>query len=147
MGSFYSLLKRRGANVALEFALAAPILVILLVGLVELGFALYASMQIQYAVETGAEYAVEHGWDSAGIVAAVQNAGHNAGIAASPAPVQFCGCPNAGAIATVSCSATCTSGAPASRYVRVSASVAHVALIPGLPLPATLTARSTVRLP
>jgi Flp pilus assembly protein TadG len=147
MRGLHSFVERRGANVALEFALAAPILVILLVGLVELGFALYASMQIQYAVETGAEYAAEHGWDSAGIVTAVQNAGHNAGIVASPAPVQFCGCPNSGAIAAVSCSSTCAGGAPPSRYVRVSASVAHVALIPGLPLPATLTARSTVRLP
>ena len=91
-------------------------------------------------------YAAKNGWNSAGISAAVVNATGTAGITAAPAPVQFCGCPSASGIVATVCTSTCTSGSSPGVYVSVSAALQHDTIIPGLTLPTTLTARSTIRL-
>ncbi len=135
-------------SAAIEFGLAIPLLLALLMGVVELGFAMYEAMQVYSAAETGAAYAVKNGWDSAGISSAVVSATGTTGITASPAPEQFCGCPSESGILTTSCSATCTGGNAAGQYVRVSASLAHATILPfpALSLPTTFTANSVVRL-
>lgn len=133
---------------AIEFGLAAPILVILAVGTAEIGYAAYQAMQVQGAVEAGILYTAENGWDAASIGAAVSNATDLAGISATPAPAQFCGCPAAGGISTMSCSSFCGDGSAAGQYVRVSATLTRQSLIPGsgLPLPASFTAQAVIRL-
>jgi Flp pilus assembly protein TadG len=135
-------------SAAIEFAIIAPVLLILLAGLVEIGFATREAMQVQDAAEAGAGYAIRNGWNSAAISAAVVNATGATGVTASPAPAQFCGCPGAAGITTVLCNATCTGGTTPGSYVRVSASIAHIAILGnlGLPIPATLTGHATVRL-
>ena len=135
-------------SAAIEFGLIAPVLVILLIGLVEVGFAVREAMQVQDAAEVGAGYAIKHGWDSAGIAAAVVNATGASGVTASPAPQQFCGCPGTAGVTSVLCTATCSTGMVPGVYVRVSASIAHQPILPGLglPIPATLTGQATVRL-
>lgn len=133
---------------AIEFALAAPVFLVLLTGLVEIGFGVYQAMEAQNAAEAGALYAAKHGWDPGGIAAAVVNATGLAGVTATPAPVAFCGCPEAGGITVTDCSLSCADGNPPGRYVQVNAALPHQTIVPypGLPLPATLTGRSTVRL-
>ena len=133
---------------AIEFAIGAPVLMILLVGLVEVGFAAYQSMQVQNAVEAGVMYATQNGWDSAGISAAVTNATGAGGMTASPAPAQFCGCPGAGSITAFTCTATCPDGTSPGQYVQVNATLARISIFPGsgLTLPVNLTATSTVRI-
>ena len=137
---------RRG-TAALEFALAMPMLLVFLIGVTELGFALYESMQVQSAAEAGAVYASQHPTDTAEISAAVVNATSTAGIGATPAPAAFCGCPTAAGIVVSDCTATCTNGDPQSRYIRVSAQLTHVPILdfPGLPNPLVLTGISVVR--
>ena len=137
---------RRG-TVAIEFALVAPFFLTLLGGMVELGFASYQAMEAQDAAEAGALYAAKHGYDAAGISAAVVNASGSGGVAASPAPTVFCGCPGTAGVSAISCASTCASGDQPGQYVRVNASVAHETILSylGLPLPATLTGQSTVR--
>lgn len=132
---------------ALEFGIIAPVLLILLVGVIELGFAVHQAMQVQDAAEAGALYAGKYGWKPAEISAAVVNATGAGNITASPAPVLFCGCPSTNGIATVVCTATCPSGGPAAQYVRVSASQPHEAILTflNLPIPDTLTGHATVR--
>ncbi len=135
-------------SASIEFAIIVPVLLIMLAGLVEIGFAAREAMQVQDAAEAGAGYAMKYGWDSAGISAAVVNATGATGVTASPAPVQFCGCPSASGITTVLCTATCAGGTTPGTYVKVSASIAHVAILSnlGLPIPATLVGHATVRL-
>jgi Flp pilus assembly protein TadG len=144
----FGVLHSRRGSAAIEFAIIAPLLLIMLAGLVELGFAAREAMLVQDAAEVGAGYAVKNGWDSAGISSAVVNATGATGVTASPAPVQFCGCPVASGISTVLCTAKCPDTTSPGTYVRVSASVAHTAILSnlGLPIPATLTGRATVRL-
>lgn len=135
-------------SAAIEFALVLPVLLTLLAGLVEIGFAVREAMQVQDAAEAGAAYAIKYGWNSAAISAAVVNATGATGITASPAPIQFCGCPGAAGVTTVLCTATCTGGVTPGTYVRVSAAISHNAILTelGLPIPATLTGHATVRL-
>jgi|SRR5579864_579593 len=138
---------RRG-TVAIEFGIITPVLVVLFVGVGEVGYAAYQAMQVQYAVEAGALYAAKHGNDPGGITGAVSNATSIAAIAATPAPASFCGCPGTAGIAAVSCTSNCANGNPPGQYVRISATLTRQSIIPnsGLPLPAAFTAQSIIRL-
>ena len=133
---------------AIEFAIGAPMLLILLAGLVEVGFAVYQSAQVHNAAEAGAMYATQNGWTSSGIVTAVTSATGASGMSASPAPSNFCGCPAAGGITTVVCTGTCSDGTTPGQYVQVNASLARTSIIPnsGLLLPTNMTATSIVRI-
>ena len=134
-------------SAAIEFAIASPFLLIFVLGGAELGYSAYQAMQVQDAVEAGAAYVAKSGWNSARIVAAVQNATDVTGLTV-PAPVQFCGCPGSTGVAAIVCTATCTDGNPPGQYVQINATLTRQSLIPnsGLPLPATFSAQSIVRL-
>jgi len=133
---------------AIEFGLMVPFLLILLAGLVEIGFSVWQAMQVQAAAEAGAGYAIKHGWNAAAISNAVVNATEATNITASPAPFEFCGCPAASGVTTIACNSTCTGGFAPSVYVQVGASMPHSVILSylNLPIPATLTATATVRL-
>jgi Flp pilus assembly protein TadG len=135
-------------SVAIEFGIAAPMLMILFVAVVEVGFAVYQAMQVQTAIEAGALDAAENGGSTDGISTAVLSATGLAGITATPSPAQFCGCPGTTGVVAVLCSATCVGGNTPGQYVRISAALTRKSLIPnsGLLLPATFTAQSIIRL-
>ncbi len=144
--------RRRDRNqsgaAAVEFALGAPLLALMLVGIVEIGFATRRQMQVEDAAAAGALYASANGWDQAGIATAVTSAKSNAAISASPAPSQFCGCPTAAGITTDVCGHTCADGAASRSYVLVSAQVTRISFLSSaLALPVTLTATATTRIP
>jgi Flp pilus assembly protein TadG len=132
---------------AIELAIVAPMLAIILVGVAELGFAIRERMQVQEAAAAGALYAAQHGWNSAAISSAVTSNDSEGGVTATPAPTEFCGCPSASAIATVTCGVTCPDTILARTYVTVGASTTRVSIFPGsLPLPTVLTASVTTRI-
>lgn len=133
---------------AIEFAICVPIIFILLVGVVEVGFSMYQSMQVFNSAEAGAVYAAKYGWNANGIAAAVTNATGTPGISASPAPEKFCGCPAASGVAAATCSVNCANGNTPGEYVRISAVLLRQSIIPyaGFSLPTSLTAQSIVRL-
>jgi hypothetical protein len=139
---------RRHGTAAIEFALLAPLLVILLTGLIEMGFGAYEAMEVQEAAEAGAQFAALHGWDADGIAAAVVNAVGGAGITASPDPQQFCGCATGTGILQQGCATTCSDGRAAGSYIQVNATIPHHSILPfpGTPLPDTLSGQSTIRI-
>lgn len=140
--------RAKAGSAAIEFGLAAPLLLMILMGVVELGFAMYQAMQVTNSVEAGALYAAKNGFDVNGIGAAVANATGTQGITATPAPTEFCGCPSAAGIVETACNATCNDGKTPGQYVRISATLTRVIILPypALGLPDTLTAQSVVRL-
>jgi hypothetical protein len=135
----------RGAAIV-EFALIMPFLVMLLVGLCDLGFGVYGTMQVQAAAEAGAQYASRNGWDPTKIAAAVTDATGGSGISATPAPYQICGCTNNNIFTQVgtptngSCtSLTCNPSGNPGLYASISAQLLYQTMLPYPGLPATLT--------
>ncbi|WP_316229503.1 TadE/TadG family type IV pilus assembly protein [Bradyrhizobium sp. SZCCHNR1070] len=153
--------RSESGTAAIEFALFLPFLFILLVGTVDLGFAMYEAMQVSNAVEAGMLYAAKNGWDSAGITNSVLSAssvypGGTPALTATPAPRRFCGCPQATGITEMAClfpippnpPPTCADGiTTAGVYVQVNAALNHLIILslPGLPVPSTFTAKAVVR--
>jgi Flp pilus assembly protein TadG len=149
-----------------EFALISAVLVIpLVIGLYDFGTALFQSMEVGNAARAGAENATYQGsFNETNIVAAVSNATSLSSIqpntsqgSPSPAPTEFCGCPDAvnGVIATANtppaCGSTaCSSGGFDGTYVTVTAQAQYTPIFPypGI-VPTggfTLSSQTTVRI-
>jgi Flp pilus assembly protein TadG len=102
-------------NFLLEFALALPILFLLVVGLLDLGhYSLQKSALLQGARE-GAQYGIVAPADTANIQTTAQNATGLTGVTATAST--FCECVSGTA---VSCSSTCSGGATLKKYVAVT---------------------------
>lgn len=138
---------RKGAA-AVEFALIAPLLAMMIILTVDLGMGIFSKMQVEDAAQAGAQYAIIHGFDSSAISSVVTNATSNSGISSSPAPVQFCGCPSAAGITAASCSGVCSTGNAPGTYVTVSAQGTYSTLVNYSIVPSSYTfnAQSTARL-
>ena len=136
---------------AVEFALAVPILLALIVPVIDLGLAFSAQMKVQQAAQAGGQYASVHGYDSTKITSAITGA-TTLSVSASPTPTQSCGCLS-GTTVTLSgtppCTTTCTNGLTPGTYVTANAQASYAPLVPYasvLSNPTTLTAVSTVRI-
>ncbi len=136
-----------GGNSAIEFAFIAPVVILMMIGVVDFGLATWRNMQVHSAAQAGAQYAMAHGFNPAGITAAVTNATAYPDVTVTPAPNQFCGCPSADGVTAASCTASCPTGGAAGAYVTVSAQATYTPLLPYplIPNALTLTAQSTVR--
>lgn len=141
--------RSKSGTAAIEFALLIPFLTAMVLATMELGFAMYETMLVYNSVEAGAIYASKKGFSASGISAAVVNATGKAGLTANPAPIQFCGCVQSGVLVTVACTTpACPDAAAPGQYVRISAALPHQTFLPAfaLPIPATLSAQTVVRL-
>ena len=128
---------------AVEFAIALPFLVGILIPMVDLGMGLYTQMQVETAAQAGAEYALLHGWASDQISSAVTNATSLSGVSASPAPTESYGCPNGTTIVSASQGSTCTNGQTAGTYVTVNAQVTYTPLMSYAAIGSSFTLSST----
>ncbi|MBN9088973.1 MAG: pilus assembly protein [Reyranella sp.] len=116
-----SLLRRLAAdcrgNLIIEFALALPILMLMLVGLLDLGrFSLQKSAMLQGARE-GAQYGITAPTETANINTTAQNASGLTGVTATN--TVFCECSSAPGT-TVQCTATCSGSAVLKKYITVT---------------------------
>jgi Flp pilus assembly protein TadG len=141
------LLGARDGNAAVEFSLAAPVLTIMLVPMVDIGMGVYQQMQVQDAAQAGAQYAMAHGWNSSSIQSAVTSA-TALSVSASPAPSKSCGCPDGTSVSAATCGSTCSDGRPAGSYVTVSAQATYTPLLPypAMGSSVTLSAQATARI-
>jgi Flp pilus assembly protein TadG len=135
---------------AVEFALAAPLLLGLLMPLADLGLAFSRQIQVQQAAQAGAQFASLHPWNSssiASITSAVTSATQLSALTAAPAPYQICGCPDGGKITAATCNSLCANGESAGYYVIVNAQLAYSPILPYSLLgnSVNLTAQATVR--
>jgi Flp pilus assembly protein TadG len=134
--------------VAIEFAIVALILVVMMICTVDLGMGFYRKMQVQNAAQAGAQYAAMQGFTETSISGAVRAATSFAGISASPLPKQFCGCPANTGVTSIVCSSTCSGGSAPGTYVSVSAQGTYTTILsyPLIPNSFTLSSQSTVRI-
>jgi Flp pilus assembly protein TadG len=133
----------RGVS-AIEFALAAPMLVIATIALADFGLAVNEKMRLVSAARAG----TQAGLSNAGSVSAMQTAVLAAtGLNPSAVTVNattYCGCADG---STVSCSSTCKDGSTLRSYVAVSVTETYSLLLnyPGFANPLTLSASSSLR--
>jgi Flp pilus assembly protein TadG len=132
----------------IEFAIIAPVLILSFIATADFGLAIYAKMQVENAAQAGTEYASRNGYTSSSISSAVTSATNLSGLAASPAPTEFCGCPSTSGVTTATCGTNCASGAFAGTYVSASAQATYSTIIsyPGIPTSYTFNSTSTVRI-
>src|SRR5436309_9837798 len=119
----------RSGVAAVELALIAPVLTLMMVAVTDIGMGIYRKMQVEDAAQIGAQYAMRNGFDANAISNAVIRATTFSSITASPAPIKFCGCATGPAITTVSCGTICPGGAVAGTYTRGSAQATYSALL------------------
>jgi Flp pilus assembly protein TadG len=133
---------------AIEFAIIVPLLVMMVVATAEIGMGFYRKMQVEDAVQAGAEWAIRNGFDANAMSSAVTSATSAPAISASPAPVQFCGCASGSSIMTVSCGTICSGGVQAGTYTTVSAQMTYNTILPYRFVPSAynFSSQSTVRL-
>jgi Flp pilus assembly protein TadG len=133
---------------AIEFAIIAPVLMLMTICTIDMGIGFYRYMQVESAAGVGAQSAALHGFNTSNIASAITNATSYSGISASPAPSQFCGCPSTSGIEVATCGSTCTGGAAAGTYVTTSAQSTYTPIMsyPLLPSSFTLSAQSTMRI-
>jgi len=140
---FSQLIGSARGNAAVEFALATPILMATLTPMVDLGIAFSEQSQVQAAAQAGARYALLHGWNQDEIGHAVTNATTLAGLSALPAPAQAYGCPNGTDITnSPSPNVVCGNGEYPGTYVKVSAQVDYLPVLPYSLLGSRMTLKS-----
>ena len=105
---------RRG-NFAIEFALALPILLLLLVGLLDLGRLSIEKSALLQGAREGAQYGILAPTDTANIQTTATNATGVSGATATTST--FCECVSGTAVA---CTTTCSGGATIKQYVVVN---------------------------
>ena len=126
----------------LELALLLPVLLLLLVGVIEIGRYAYFDILVSNAARAGAQYGAQsliQAADVNGIIAAAQNDGLGT---MKITPLQQCGCNGGGAPAACPVGGSCP---PV--YIKVTASDTYNSLFnyPGLPKSLTLSSTVTMR--
>jgi len=102
-------------NIVIEFALALPVLFLLMAGMLDLGrFGLQKSALLQGARE-GAQYGMVNSTDTSGINSTAVNATGLTGVTATNS--LFCECVNG---TSVACTTTCSAGVNLKTYVTVT---------------------------
>ena len=136
-----------------EFAIFAPILITLTVSTIDIGAYAFRKMEVQYAAQAGAQYAIGKAYNSAAISLAISKAtGYSSSI--TPSSSEFCGCPTATGVTF--CAASCDlcntgtcAAAVQGHYVSATAgSTAYTPLAPFGSMTGTrdISATSTVRI-
>jgi Flp pilus assembly protein TadG len=132
---------------AMEFALATPVLALMMTGGFDFGRALYEQNRLASAASAGVQYASQNvaSWtNTTGIVAAVRS---DAGDTTNSLTVTAgeCTCPTGTALCSTA--ATCTGSTVAGTYVKVAVSESYATLVnyPFLTGPIPLSAQSMIR--
>jgi len=139
------LLRERSGAAAVELALLAPVMILILAGLVDAGRLATRRMQVRAAAQAGADYVLKKGWDQAAVQAAVTSA-TSLPVTATPAPTVSTGCVT-GLSIVAAAGATCPSGTSTGQFavIRAQTSFTPVMPWPGLSSPTVLDARALVR--
>src|SRR5579884_1294651 len=145
--------EERGVS-AIEFGLIAPVIAVLIIGIIDFGMGLWRQMEIANAAAAGAAYAAANGWNSTtgGIDGAVTSAtslpSSSITVSVNDWP-NWCGCPNTSSgITSATCGSDCSDGSLAGHYVIVSASIPYSTILPwpGISSPINLSSTAYARL-
>jgi Flp pilus assembly protein TadG len=131
---------------SVEFALTAPMLAVVMIGLVDFSRFIIYKMEVGAAARAAAAYVDSSGYNTTGISNAVANATGLKSLTVTPS--QVCGCANAtSGISTATCGAACNSGGTSGTYAKISTQVNYTTIFewPGVSQPVTVSATAMVR--
>ncbi len=145
--------RRRGAgfsccagNVAAEFALVAPMLVLVAAGIGDFGMLAARSAVLVGTTRIGAEYARLHPADTTGIQSAMRSAMSFVPPLSFPASFpQSCECDDGTSIACSELCATAGRPSPNRLFIKITASQSFTPLVPWPGIPENLTATTEMR--
>jgi Flp pilus assembly protein TadG len=133
-------------SVAAEFAIAAPVVIAIAVGIADFGSLATESSELASAVRIGAEYARLYPLDTRGIQKSVQDTMSLASALSFPASFpQSCECDDATPITCGESCATVGRQGPNRVFMRISANYPFTPLVPWPGVPTILTATTEVR--
>lgn len=138
--------RSQAGTALLEFVLALPLLMLLLLGAVEIGRYAYFAIQVGNAARAGVQYGAQNGvtaLDSTGIVNAAKADGNTSIAALNVSPANYCECWNGSSGSAATCTGTCPSGSHLVEYVQVTVSGSVDPLFHYPFLPSTLTVSNT----
>lgn len=140
----------RDGIAALEFALVAPVLVLILAGAASFGVGLRMQMEVGNAARAGAAYASSHGFDQAQITAAAQSATALTSVTVTATQATAsCTDPASGAISSAGKAKACpATGAPPGTYVTVTTQMPYSFILPppGMAKTTTLSGKAVARI-
>jgi Flp pilus assembly protein TadG len=135
------------ASAAVEFALAAPIVIVIAAGIVDFGLLELDHAALQGAARIGAQYARLHPADAAGIQRAVEASTElNPPLSIAASSALTCECADG---TPIDCRRACAAAGlpgPNRVFIAVSASQTFTPLLPWPGIPATLTATAELRI-
>jgi Flp pilus assembly protein TadG len=160
-----ALVRDRGGMSAVEFGVAAPVFLAILMPVVDLGRAYSQQIQIRQAVQSGALYASVNIYNTSTWSTNVQNAVTNSTYLSSDATfaanvsAESCGCPNATSTdisshdTVTTCGRSnggtnCSDGSAPGYYVTITGSLTYTPVMPYsiLASPTTLSDQAVVRI-
>lgn len=125
---------------AVEFGLAAPLLLAALSPVIDVGLAFSQQIRLNQAADAGTQYASSNPYNSGTWATNVSNAVTNATTLALTPTVgsETCGCPNSNNTAIVtsgygtppSCTGSCSDGSSPGYYVTISARATYTSVMP-----------------
>ncbi|MEO5337543.1 MAG: pilus assembly protein [Magnetospirillum sp. WYHS-4] len=133
----------RGAS-AVEFALLAPTLLVVAMGVIDLGLGMFHKMELAGAARAGAQYAILKGYSSSTIQTVVQGSTNLTGITVVSS--RSCECSNGSTPSGTAPSCTCSgSGVTVQKFISVTASYSYTPIFayfkPTYSLAETVTVR------
>jgi Flp pilus assembly protein TadG len=158
---FVALARDRRGMSAVEFGIAAPVFLAILIPAVDLGRAYSQEIQVRQAVQAGALYASVNVYGGSDWSSNVSNAVTNSTtLGVTPnVTAETCGCPDAGSTAIVSHDAVttcgpsnggtnCSDGSTPGYYVTITGTLSYTPVMPYsiLANPTTLSAQAVVRI-
>jgi Flp pilus assembly protein TadG len=141
---------RRGVA-AVEFALVASVLFIMLGGIADYGIALWAKSSLANAVAEGVQYAYLYPTATTSQIQTVVQGSSALSprvVASVTGPACYCINGTTPTLGTAACSSTCADGSKAGSYVLITATYPYSAFLPGfsgMATSTTLTESATVR--
>lgn len=134
-------------SVAAEFALVAPLIILIAAGVADFGMLAARSAALVATTRIGAQFARVHPLDTGGIQNSMQNAMSFAPALSFPANFPCsCECDDGTPIACSESCATFGRAGPNRVFISISARQAFAPLVPWPGMPTTLTATTAVRL-
>ncbi|TCS64019.1 TadE/TadG family type IV pilus assembly protein [Varunaivibrio sulfuroxidans] len=124
---------------AIEFALIAPVLMILMLGMFDYAVLIFHKMELVGAVRSGAQYALIDSSATTAIAQTVINSTNLPANTLSVTVTNFCECPDGSSLV---CGGTCAAG-NVHYYTRVAGSYDYTPIF--LPGPITLSDTTTIR--